>query len=107
VSPTSTNASGDFKATALVACVTQCSRQELTDLAIGMTVGDPGEDVGQVGRWIDSFDLQVSTSEAMVAQCSAPPSEPVGTAEAKWTKSADQILAAVKRSCHKAQQTFM
>jgi hypothetical protein len=24
----------------------------------------------------------------------------------KWTKSADRILAAVKRSCHKAQQTL-
>ena len=24
----------------------------------------------------------------------------------KWTKSADQILASVKRFCHKAQQTL-
>lgn len=25
----------------------------------------------------------------------------------KWTKSADRILASVKRFCHKAQQTYV
>ena len=34
-----------------------CPRQEVIDLAVGMTVDDPGEDVGQVGERIDVVQL--------------------------------------------------
>jgi hypothetical protein len=45
-----------------------------------MAVDDPGDDVGEVGLRIDAIELQVSISDAMTAQCSAPPSEPAKSA---------------------------
>src|SRR5882724_7356673 len=39
---------------------------------VGMTVDDPGEDVCRYPSGSMSFNLQVSISEATVAQCSAP-----------------------------------
>jgi hypothetical protein len=46
----------------------------------GMTVDDPGEDVCQISERIDVVQLAGSISEATVAQCSAPPSEPANSA---------------------------
>jgi hypothetical protein len=34
-----------------------CPWQQLIDIVIGMTVGDPGEDVGQVSERIDVVQL--------------------------------------------------
>ena len=45
-------------------------------MAVGMAVDDPGDDVGEVGLRIDSVEFAGSISEAMIAQCSPPPSEP-------------------------------
>lgn len=55
-------------------------RQEIVDLAIGMAVDDSGEDVSEVAQRLTLFSLQLSTSDATVAQCSAPPSEPAKSA---------------------------
>jgi hypothetical protein len=41
-----------------------------------VTVDDAGDDVGEVTEPTTLSSLQASTSEAMTAQCSAPPSEP-------------------------------
>ena len=32
-------------------------RQQLIDVAVGMTVDDPGEDVGQIAEWVDIVEL--------------------------------------------------
>ena len=45
-----------------------------------MAGDDAGDDVGEVGVRIDAVELAVSTSEAIVAQCSPPPSEPAKSA---------------------------
>jgi hypothetical protein len=52
------------------------SGQQLVDLAIGVSLDDPGEDVGNIAERLDPLSLQVSISEATTAQCAAPLSEP-------------------------------
>ena len=32
-------------------------RQQVVDLAVGMVIDDLGDDVGEVGRWIDGVEL--------------------------------------------------
>ena len=64
-------------------------RQQVVDLALGVAGDDAGDDVGEVGIGIDAVELAVSMSEAIVAQCSAPPSEPA--------KSAFFLLRAIGR----------
>jgi hypothetical protein len=45
-----------------------------------MTVDDFGKDVGQIAGWVDVVELTGSIREVMVAQCSAPPSNPANNA---------------------------
>lgn len=45
-----------------------------------MAVDDAGDDVGEVRYGSTPINLQVSMSEAITAQCSAPPSEPANRA---------------------------
>jgi len=45
-------------------------------LALFMAVNDDDEHTAQIGEWIDDVQLQVSMTEAMVAQFSAPASSP-------------------------------
>jgi hypothetical protein len=56
------------------------SRQQLIDVAVEMTVDDPGEDIGEIPERVDVIQFTVSINEATVAQCPAPPSEPANNA---------------------------
>jgi hypothetical protein len=42
-------------------------RKQLIDVAVGMTVDDSGEDVGQIGERIDMFSLQSMVRKGSLA----------------------------------------
>jgi hypothetical protein len=54
--------------------------QQLIDVAVGMTLDDPGEDVGEVRHRIDVVEFAGLDERSDGAQCSAPPSEPANNA---------------------------
>lgn len=57
-----------------------------------MAGDDPGDHVNEVGVRLDAFELEcVSISEAIVAQCSAPPSEPAKSAFLRFSAKTDSL----------------
>jgi hypothetical protein len=57
-----------------------CPRQQLIDIAVGVTIDDRCKNVGQIRERVDVVQLACSIRDATVAQCSAPPSDPANNA---------------------------
>jgi hypothetical protein len=82
-------------------------RQQFIDLAQLVTVDDGAERGGQIGKRIPVLGLQVSTSEATVAQFYAPVSWPAKSALLgrvfKWCALKSSGLGVARRSGMKKQ----